>query len=147
MTDRVCPIRFNGGHAHQCGVTSWSCALSHPPGTVRPMPRRRPKDEPIVSHTGVALTRDVSFKFALDPTSEQARQLFAHAGAARFAFNHHIARVKANLDQRTIERSYGVTESNLTPSLSWSKFSCINKFNAWKNGQRQQARSAGLLAG
>jgi len=42
----------------------------------------------------------VSFKFARDPTSEQARQMFIHAGAARFAFNHRIDRVKANLDQR-----------------------------------------------
>jgi putative transposase len=77
----------------------------------------------------------VSFKFALDPTDEQARQLFAHAGAARFAFNHHIARVKANLDQRAAERSYGIPDDELTPGLSWSKFSCINEFNQWKNGQ------------
>ena len=40
-----------------------------------------------------------------------------------------------------------MAELDLTPSLSWSKFSCINEFNAWKNGQLQQARSAGLLAG
>ena len=136
------PIRLEGvsysiqrGLVFQGGATSRSYALSHPPGTVRPMPRRRPKDEPLRSTTGLALTRDVSFKFALDPTSEQASQLFAHAGAARFAFNHHIARVRTNLDQRTSERSYGVTDSDLTPSLSWSKFACINEFNAWKNGQ------------
>jgi putative transposase len=99
------------------------------------MPRRRPKDEPLRSATGVALTRVVSFRFALDPTRDQERALLAHAGAARFTFNHHIGRVKANLDQRAAERSYDIPDAALTPSLSWSKFSCINEFNQFKNGQ------------
>lgn len=81
------------------------------------------------------LTRAVTFKFALDPNRDQQNALFAHAGAARFAFNHHLARVKANLDQREAERSYGLAGDDLTASLSWSKFSFINEFNAWKNGQ------------
>lgn len=51
------------------------------------------------------------------------------------AFNHHLARVKANLDQRAAERSYGVSERDQTPLLSWSKVSFINHMNAWKNGQ------------
>ncbi|MGH8889941.1 MAG: RNA-guided endonuclease TnpB family protein [Acidothermaceae bacterium] len=80
------------------------------------------------------MTREVTFRFALDPTRAQAQMLSAHAGAARFAFNHHIARVKANLDQRAAMRTYGIDEADLTPWLSWSKFSFINEFNAWKNG-------------
>jgi putative transposase len=76
----------------------------------------------------------MAFVFALDPTREQQRALLAHAGAARLTFNRHIARVKANLDQRAAEKTYGLADSELTPALSWSKFSFINEFNAWKNG-------------
>jgi putative transposase len=75
----------------------------------------------------------VSFQFALDPTADQ-RELFAKcAGARRFTVNHHLARVKANLDARTIERE--VIGEPVTESLSWSGFSFINEFNAWKNGE------------
>ncbi len=89
----------------------------------------------LLSATGVPLTRPVAFKFALDPTQEQAQQSASHAGAARFAFNHHLARVKANLGQRRAEASYDVPREELTPSLSWSKVSFINEFNAWKTGR------------
>lgn len=65
---------------------------------------------PLVSHTGVPLTRPMTLRFTLDPTLEQHRQLLAHAGPFRLAFNHQIARVKANLDQRAAERSYGIAE-------------------------------------
>jgi putative transposase len=61
------------------------------------------------------------------------------AGARRFTVNHHLARVKANLDLRTAERdssSEDVKDAEfLTPALSWSGFSFINEFNAWKNGE------------
>ena len=40
--------------------------------------------------------------------------LESHCGAARFAFNHMLGVVKANLDQRSAERSYGITEQELT---------------------------------
>jgi putative transposase len=124
-------------------------ALSVATGTIVRMPRRTPSTEPLRSATGVPLTRAVTFKFALDPNHAQERALFTHAGAARFAFNHHLGRIKANLDQREAERSYGATPDELTPSLSWSKFSFINEFNAWKNGQLETSRvnddgSAGL---
>ncbi|NJC84549.1 hypothetical protein [Planosporangium mesophilum] len=46
------------------------------------MPRRQARTEPLRSHTGMPLTREVAFKFALDPTCDQSRQLLAHAGAA-----------------------------------------------------------------
>ena len=98
------------------------------------MPRRTPKTEPLRSSGGAPLTREVAFKFALDPTGEQEQTLLAHAGAARLGFNHHLGRVKANLEQRAAEHSYGIAEQDLTPSLSWTKFSFINEMNAWKTG-------------
>ncbi len=94
--------------------------------------RRPRRTGSLVSHTGEVLSRAAAFPFALDPTLEQ-RTLFAKcAGARRFTFNHHLARVKANLDVRAGERESG---EPTTPSLSWSTFSFVNEFNAWKNGQ------------
>ena len=93
-----------------------------------------------MSHTGVPLTRPTTFRFTLDPNREQEQRLLAHAGAARLAYNHHLGRVRANLDQRAAERSYGVPEADLTPSLSWSKVSFINEMNAWKDGRAADAR-------
>jgi putative transposase len=71
--------------------------LSVPDGTIGRTPRRVPRTEPLRSYTGVPLRREVTFKFALEPTRDQQRQLLAHAGAARLAFNHHLARVKINM--------------------------------------------------
>ncbi len=93
----------------------------------------RSKGGPLVSHTSQALTRAVTFQFALDATEEQ-RTLFAKCnGARRFAFNHHLARVKENLDRRSAEQDLPVGPRR--PSLSWSWVSFVNEFNAWKNGQ------------
>ncbi|MGZ5416450.1 MAG: helix-turn-helix domain-containing protein [Nocardioides sp.] len=75
----------------------------------------------LVSHAGVPLTRSTTFRFTLDINAAQHQSLLAHAGASRLAFNHHLARVKANLDQRAADRSYGVADADLTPSLSWSR--------------------------
>ncbi|NJC74260.1 IS200/IS605 family element transposase accessory protein TnpB [Planosporangium thailandense] len=91
-------------------------------------------DTPLVSHTGALLTRPVTFVFTLVPTAEQDQLCFQHAGAFRLVFNHHVARVFANLDQREAEKSYGLEGEQLTPALSWSKVSLINHMNAWKNG-------------
>ena len=60
------------------------------------------------------------YRFALDPTPAQADALLSHAGGARVAYNTMLAAVKANLDQRAAERSYGVAEAALTPAMSWS---------------------------
>ena len=60
------------------------------------------------------------YRFALDPTPAQHEALLSHAGGARFAFNTMLAAVRANLDQRTAERSSGSAEADLTPSMSWS---------------------------
>lgn len=89
---------------------------------------------PLMSHTGVVLSRPVSFRFEMDPTDALEQRLWMFAGARRFTFNHHIGRVKANLETRQAEKAAGLGRSEMTPSLSWSKQSFINSFNAWKNG-------------
>jgi putative transposase len=99
----------------------------------------RQRNEAPLSHTGQVLSRAVTFQFALDPNAEQ-RILFAKcAGARRYTVNHHLARVKANLDARSTERGAlfecGDPSEPSTPSLSWTGFSFINEFNAWKNGK------------
>ena len=66
-------------------------------------------------------------------------------GAFGLAFNHHLGRVKANLDQRAAERSYDVPEEELTPGLSWSKVSFINEINAWKDGRAPTPRSVSTM--
>jgi putative transposase len=111
-------------------------------GTITDMPPAAGRDDAgsLVSQTGVSLTRATTFRFALDPNREQEQRLLAHAGAARLAFNHHLGRVKANLEQRAAERSYGLAEPDLTPSLSWSKVSFINHINAWKDGRAPDSR-------
>jgi putative transposase len=73
-----------------------------------------------------------AYRFALDLTPAQARDALAHAGAARVAHNWALARVKAVLEQRAAERSYGVPEGDLTPSLSWSLPGLRKAWNAVK---------------
>lgn len=75
----------------------------------------------------------LAYRFALDPTPAQERALRSHAGAARVAFNWGLARVKANLDRREAEKSYGITGGGLTPSLSWSLYSLRKDWNAAKD--------------
>lgn len=88
---------------------------------------------PLVSSTGQVLSRPVTFQFALDSTQDQ-QVLFAKcAGARRFTFNHHVSRVKENLDQRVIEQDLPCGPR--VPSLSWSWVSFVNEMNAWKNGK------------
>ncbi|GAA0370419.1 IS607 family element RNA-guided endonuclease TnpB [Micromonospora gifhornensis] len=61
-----------------------------------------------------------AYRFALDLTPRQERAVSAHAGAARVAHNWALARVKAVMDQRAAERTYGATEAELTPTVGWS---------------------------
>ena len=98
---------------------------------------------PTLSHTGQVLSRAVTFQFALDPNLEQSIFLAKCAGARRYTVNHHLARVKANLDTRSTEREAllecGDPSEPSTPSLSWRSFSFINEFNAWKNGEPEDS--------
>jgi putative transposase len=43
-----------------------------------------------------------------------------------------LARIKANLDQRVAERSYGIAETDLTASLNWSLYSMRKEWNQTK---------------
>ena len=61
-----------------------------------------------------------AYRFAVDLTPAQGRAALAHAGAARVAHNWALARVKAVMDQRAAERSYGMPEDMLTASVSWT---------------------------
>jgi putative transposase len=74
-----------------------------------------------------------AYRFALDPTPTQAEALVAHAGGARFAYNTMLAAVKANLDQRNAERSYGVAETDLTRCVGWSFPSLRKDWNRRKH--------------
>ncbi|WP_202806032.1 helix-turn-helix domain-containing protein [Actinopolymorpha alba] len=73
-----------------------------------------------------------AYRFALDPTPAQERALWSHAGAARFAHNHMLGLVKAVLAQRAAERTYGITEADLTPALGWSLPALRRAWNARK---------------
>jgi IS605 OrfB family transposase len=75
-----------------------------------------------------------AYRFALDLTAIQQRQVLAHAGAARVAHNWALARVKAVLDQRTAERSYGIADAQLTPAISWTLPALRKAWNAAKAG-------------
>lgn len=74
-----------------------------------------------------------AFVFTLDPTDAQEQAFESHCGGSRFAYNHMLAKVKANLDQRAAEKTYGIADADLTPSMSWSAISLNNTFNAVKD--------------
>ena len=59
--------------------------------------------------------------------------LRSHCGAQRFAYNWALSQVKANLDQRTAERSYEIPDAELTPPVSWSAYSLRKHWNTVKN--------------
>jgi putative transposase len=94
-----------------------------------------------------------AYRFALDPNPSQPRALASHAGGARFAHNHMLALVKASLDQRAAERSYGIAEDKLTPSLGWSLASLRKTWNQrkheyapWWGENSKEAYNTGLDA-
>jgi putative transposase len=73
-----------------------------------------------------------AYRYALDMTAAQHRAVLAHAGAARVAHNWALARVKAVMDQRTAERSYGIVDADLTPAIGWSLPALRKAWNAAK---------------
>jgi hypothetical protein len=64
-----------------------------------------------------------AYLIALDPTDAQSEALRSHCEAQRYAYNFGLALIRANLDQRGAERTYGVAEEDLTPAVSWSAYS------------------------
>jgi IS605 OrfB family transposase len=73
-----------------------------------------------------------AYRFALDLTPRQERDLLRHAGAARVAHNWGLAQVKAVMGQRAAERSYGIGEADLTPAVGWSLYSLRRDWNQAK---------------
>lgn len=62
-------------------------------------------------------------KIRLDPTAAQVEVLRGYCGTARAVYNILLFRVRANLRQRAAERSYGIADGDLTPAVSWHKYS------------------------
>jgi hypothetical protein len=60
------------------------------------------------------LMRHTTFRFALAPTSEQARILARHCGASRFAFNQSLWLVTDALAAKKIDMSVTVPGQDLT---------------------------------
>jgi putative transposase len=92
-----------------------------------------------------------AYRFALDPTPAQVSMLQSHCGAARFAFNDMLGVVKANLDQRSAERSYGLAEDQLTPAQGWSLAKLRKTWNQrksevapWWEANSKEAYNSGL---
>jgi putative transposase len=92
-----------------------------------------------------------AYRFTLDPTPTQVSMLESHCGAARFAFNDMLGVVKANLDQRSAERSYGIAEEELTPAQGWSLAKLRKTWNArkrevapWWDANSKEAYNSGL---
>lgn len=92
-----------------------------------------------------------AYRFALDPSPAQAEMLRSHCGAQRFAFNWGLDLIKAVMDQRAAEPSYGIAEEDLTPSLSWSAYSLRKVWNAvkdevapWWGENSKEAYASGL---
>lgn len=73
-----------------------------------------------------------AFRFALDLNQAQTAAAISHVGARRFAYNHMLALVQGTIAQRAAERSYGLSESDLTPALGWSAFTLQGVWNARK---------------
>ena len=94
-----------------------------------------------------------AYRFALDPTPNQAATLESHCGAARFAFNHMLGVVTANLDQRCAERSYVIAGDGLTPAQGWSLAKLRKTWNQikdevapWWSANSKEAYNTGLDA-
>lgn len=74
-----------------------------------------------------------AYRYALDPSQAQQRAFRSHAGGARKAYNTMLGLVKAVMDQRAAERSYGVAGVDLTPALSWSLAGLRKEWNRRKD--------------
>ena len=85
-----------------------------------------------------------AYRFALDLTPAQERAVLAHAGAARVAHNWALARVKAVMDQRAAERSYGIADEQLTPACRGRCPRCARRGTRrrprWRRGGRSVRR-------
>jgi putative transposase len=63
-----------------------------------------------------------AYLYALDPTPGRVEAMCSHCGAARVAYNWCLARVRANWEQRTAARSYGIGEAERTRWIDTSAY-------------------------
>lgn len=77
--------------------------------------------------------------------------LRSHCGAQRKAYNWGLGVIKANLDQRAAERSYGIDEDSLTPLADWSAYGLRKTWNQvkdevapWWRENSKEAYASGL---
>ncbi|MEV4378215.1 IS607 family element RNA-guided endonuclease TnpB [Streptosporangium sp. NPDC049644] len=91
-----------------------------------------------------------AYRYALDPVPAQEFGLLSHGGAARFAFNWALHRVKAAWSQREAEQSYGVAAELLT-EVPWSLYALRRLWNAakdtvapWWGENSKEAYNSGL---
>jgi len=73
-----------------------------------------------------------AYRYALYPTPTQEREFRSHVGASRLTYNYLLSKVKATLDQREAEKSYGVSESELTPYMPTSHYALRKYWNIQK---------------
>jgi putative transposase len=92
-----------------------------------------------------------AYQFVLDPTPAQEYALRSHCGGQRYAYNWGLHQVRANIAQREAERSYGLTDADLTSALSWSAYSLRKDWNRvkaevapWWGENSKEAYSSGL---
>ena len=72
-----------------------------------------------------------AYRYALDPTAAQTRQLASFAGAARVAHNRMLAHVKADLELGRWERQ--LLGGRLQPARGWSLAALRRTWNANKD--------------
>ena len=87
--------------------------MSHLPGSMDLVRRR------IRSDVGVTQV----MKLRLEPSAAQVELLHGYCGVARAAYNILLHQVRANTDQRAAEKTYDLTDADLTPALSWHRLS------------------------
>jgi putative transposase len=73
--------------------------------------------------------RHTTFRFALAPTSEQARILARHCGASRFPFNQSLQSL------RLVTDALAAVETDLSATVPCSGSALINAFNHWKTSE------------
>jgi putative transposase len=83
-----------------------------------------------------------AYRFALDPCPAQRRALASHCGAARFAFNWGLARVRQRLDERTYDPSIDVPWTLSALRREWNR--AKHEVAPWWAENSKEAYSSGL---
>jgi len=74
-----------------------------------------------------------AYQYAIDTTNKNEQDFASHAGGGRYCYNTMLALVKAVMNQRAAERTYGIPEAQLTPSMNWSHYGLRRHWNSIKD--------------